>query len=120
MFWFIFACMHKPFITEDNVQPIAEETMKVAHPTAQLVGSELLGISNSKKTGRYADIKMFYKPMMQERSALTVRYYIMSTEPCKINLEVLSDTGNIPPVLLNEWAAEPKLSQYICANFQEK
>jgi len=55
---------------------------------------------------------------MQERSSLTVRYYVLSTEPCKINLDVLSDTGNIPPVLLNEWAAEPKLSQYICSNYQ--
>ena len=117
MFWFLFACMHKSFITEEAIQPIAVETMTVAHPTASLVGTEMLGASNRRKTGRYVDIKMDYKPLMQERSALTVRYYILSTDPCKINLEVLSDTGNIPPVLLNEWAAEPKLSQYICSNY---
>ena len=116
MFWLFLACMHKPLVYEENVQQIALETMKVAHPTAKLISSNLLAVSNSKKTGRYADVEMKYKPLLQEISTLTVRYFVLSTDPCKINLEVLSDSGNIPPVLLNEWASEAELSQFICTN----
>lgn len=114
MFLFLLACFQKPLITEDNLLPIAKETMKVAHPTADLVGTEIIGSENSAKHGRYVDIKMRYQPVMQDIAVLSVRYNVLSTEPCKIDVEVLSDTGNIPPVLLNEWAAEPALSKFIC------
>ena len=114
MFLFLLGCFQKPLITQDNLLPIAKETMNVAHPTADLVGTEIIGSQNSKKHGRYVDIKMRYQPIMQDIAVLSVRYYVLSTDPCKINVEVLSDTGSIPPVLLNEWAAEPALSQFVC------
>ena len=116
MFLFVFACAHSSLINSKNVQSIAQETVTVAHPSATLIRSEMVATSNSKKGGRYVDIRMSYKPLLQEEADLTVRYYIQSTDPCKINLEVLSDTGTIPPIFLNEWAAEPHLSQYICSN----
>ena len=108
------ACLKKPFITEADIEPIAKGTMTVAHPTAMLKSFEIVQIQNSKKTGRFLDLNMVYAPLLGEQSLLSVRYYLLSTEPCKINVEVLGDTGLVPPLLLNEWAAEPALSEFIC------
>jgi hypothetical protein len=110
----LMACFHKPLVHKDNVQQIAVETMKVAHPTASLTTYEIVGAEHSSKKGRYTDVAMAYHPLLQETALLTVRYYVLSTKPCRINVEVLSDTGAIPPLFLNEWAAEPVLSQFIC------
>ena len=118
MIWFMVACFNKPFIRPEYIAPVAEVTMNVAHPAATLIGSELVGSNNSRKGGRFVDIKMDYQPFMQAEASLTVRYYILSTDPCEIDLKVLSDTGNLPPILLNEWAAGPELSEYICSNYQ--
>ena len=119
MLLFLLGCFQTPLITQDNLLPIAKETMKVAHPTADLLGTEILGTKNSKKEGRYIDIRMRYKPIMQDSAVLSVRYNILSTEPCKIDIELLSDTGAIPPVLLNEWASEPVLTKFICTSQPE-
>ena len=119
MLFFLLGCFQKTLITQDNLLPIAKETMNIAHPTADLLGTEILGTRNSKKEGRYIDLRMRYKPMMQDPAVLSVRYNVLSTEPCKIDVELLSDTGAIPPVLLNEWAAGPALSQFICTSQPE-
>ena len=57
---------------------------------------------------------MRYQPVLQDPAVMTVRYYVLSTEPCRIDVELLSDSGLIPPVLLNEWASESTLSALVC------
>ena len=109
-------CLKKPLITEANIAPIATETMNVAHPTATLKSYEIVQSQNSKKEGHFVDINMVYAPLLGSQAVLAVRYYVLSTEPCKINVELLQDSGTVPPLLLNEWAAEPVLSEFICQN----
>ena len=108
------ACLHKPLVHKGNVQQIAVETMKIAHPMASLTNYEIVETERSSQKGRYTDVAMAYQPLLQDTALLTVRYYVLSTKPCRINVDVLSDTGAIPPLFLNEWAAEPVLSQFIC------
>ncbi len=108
------ACFHKPPVVESNLKPVAEETMKIAHPTATLLEYNIVATETSSSKGRYADVQMRYQPLLQDPASLTVRYYVLSTDPCRIDVELLSDTGLIPPVLLNEWASESSLSALVC------
>ena len=114
MLLFLIACFHKAPIVEGNLKPVAEETMKVAHPTATLLDYSIVATERSASKGRYADVQMRYQPFLQDPAVLKVRYYVLSTEPCRIDVELLSDTGLIPPILLNEWASESSLSTLVC------
>ena len=114
MFLFLTACFHKAPVVDSNLKPVAEETMNVAHPTATLLDYSIVATEKSSSKGRYADVQMRYQPFLQDPAVLTVRYYVLSTEPCRIDVELLSDTGLIPPILLNEWASESSLSALVC------
>ena len=114
MLLFLIACFHKAPIVEANLKPVAEETMKVAHPTATLLDYSIVATEKSASKGRYTDVQMRYQPFLQDPAVLNVRYYVLSTEPCRIDVELLSDTGLIPPILLNEWASESSLSTLVC------
>ena len=52
MLFFVLACAHNSLINPKNVQSIAQETMKVAHPAATLLSSELIETKNSKKENK--------------------------------------------------------------------
>ena len=108
------ACLPKAPIQETNLKPIAEETMNVAHPTAKLLDYSIVASENSGSKGRYSDVQMRYQPVLQGPAVLTVRYYILSRDPCRVDVELISDTGLIPPVLLNEWASESTISKLVC------
>lgn len=114
MFLFLTACFHKAPVVDSNLKPVAEETMNVAHPTATLLDYSIVATEKSSSKGRYTDVQMRYQPLLQDPAMLTVRYYVLSTEPCRIDVELLSDTGLIPPILLNEWASESSLSALVC------
>jgi hypothetical protein len=114
MFLFLTACFHKAPVVDSNLKPVAEETMNVAHPTATLLDYSIVATEKSSSKGRYTDVQMRYQPLFQDPAMLTVRYYVLSTEPCRIDVELLSDTGLIPPILLNEWASESSLSALVC------
>lgn len=114
MFLFLMACLHKAPVADYNVKPVAEETMKVAHPTATLLDYSIVATEKSSSKGRYSDVQMRYQPVLQDPAVMTVRYYVLSTEPCRIDVELISDTGLIPPLLLNEWASESTLSALVC------
>ena len=114
MFMFLTACFHKAPVADYNLKPIAEETMKVAHPTATLLDYSIVATEKSSSKGRYSDVQMRYQPVLQDPAVMTVRYYVLSTEPCRIDVELLSDSGLIPPLLLNEWASESTLSTLVC------
>ena len=111
---FIFGCLPKAPIQDSNLKPIAEETMNVAHPTAELLEYTILVTENSTAKGRYSDVQMRYKPVLQAPAVLTVRYFVLSTDPCRVDVNLLSDTGLIPPLLLNEWASESSISALVC------
>ena len=108
------ACFHKPPITDANLFSVSTETMKVAHPTATLLDYSIIASEKSASKGRYTDVQMRYQPVLQDPAVMTVRYSVLSTDPCRIDLELLSDTGLIPPVLLNEWASESTLTNLVC------
>ena len=114
MFLFLTACFHKAPVVDSNLKPVAEETMNVAHPTATLLDYSIVATEKSSSKGRYTDVQMRYQPLLQDPAMLTVRYYVLSTEPCRIDVELLSDTGLIPPILLNEWASESSLRALVC------
>ena len=110
----LLACFHRPPVAEYNLKPVAEETMNIAHPTATLLDYSIVATEKSSSKGRYSDDQMRYQPVLQDPAVMTVRYYVLSTDPCRIDVKVLSDSGLIPPVLLNEWASESKLSALVC------
>ena len=114
MLLFFTACFHKPPVTDHNLKPVAQQTMDMAHPTATLLDYSIVGTEKSSSKGRYSDVQMRYQPVLQDPAVMTVRYYVLSTDPCKIDVELLSDSGLIPPVLLNEWASESTLSTFVC------
>ena len=114
MLMMVLACLPKAPVTQDNVKLVAEHTMEVAHPTATLLDYSILASEQSASKGRYSDVQMRYQPVLQDPAVMTVRYYVLSTDPCRIDVELLSDTGLIPPVLLNEWASESTLSALVC------
>ena len=114
MFVLILGCLHKPPVADYNLKPVAEETMNIAHPTATLLDYSIVATEKSSSKGRYSDVQMRYQPLLQDPAVMTVRYYVLSTDPCRIDVELLSDSGLIPPVLLNEWASESTLSALVC------
>ena len=114
MIFLLSACFHKPPVADYNLKPVAEETMDIAHPTATLLDYSIVATERSSSKGRYSDVQMRYQPILQDPAVMTVRYYVLSTDPCRIDVELLSDTGLIPPVLLNEWASESTLSALVC------
>lgn len=113
--WFILsACLPKAPVNQDNLKMVAEHTMEVAHPTATLLDYSILVSESSTAKGRYSDVQMRYQPMMQDPAVMTVRYYVLSVEPCRVDVELLSDTGLIPPLMLNEWASESTVANKVC------
>ena len=114
MLMMVLACLPKAPVNQDNVKLVAEHTMEVAHPTATLLDYSILASEQSASKGRYSDVQMRYQPVMQDPAMMTVRYYVLSVEPCRVDVELLSDTGLIPPVLLNEWASEASVANKVC------
>lgn len=114
MLMMILACVPKAPVTQDNLKLVAEHTMEVAHPTATLLDYSILASEQSKSKGQYSDVQMRYQPFMQDPAVLTVRYYVLSVEPCRVDVELLSDTGLIPPIMLNEWASEASVATKVC------
>lgn len=114
MLIFLSACLPKAPVTQDNLKVVAEYTMDVAHPTATLLDYSILASERSSSKGRYSDVQMRYQPVMQDPAVMTVRYYVLSVEPCRVDVELLSDSGLIPPLMLNEWASESSVASKVC------
>ncbi len=51
---------------------------------------------------------------------MTVRFNLEGIDPCKITTDVLSDTGPVPPVLLDNWVASPAMGELVCESLGAK
>lgn len=119
--WLWLACS-KPPIPQVVVTEVAESLCQLGHPNAAFLDAEIVNSARgtlSKSThDRYVDVAIRYqrnKKSDPNPHTMTVRMYLESVDPCKVSLDVLSDTGPTP-VLLDNSLASAAVGQKVCSS----
>ncbi len=109
-------------IPPSALHDIAQSTLALGHPMvgettgAKIVGASPGGCGSSK---RYVDVEIGYRGVLTEKQYfMTVRYNLVSIEPCEVATDVISDTGPVPPVLLDNALSSTEIGRRVCESFQ--
>ncbi len=121
--WLWLACSEPP-IPQAVVDEVAVSLCRIGHPSAAFVGAKIVnssrGTFSNSAHDRYIDIAVDYQ--RTKKGAVTddtmlLRMYLESTVPCKVSLDVLSDTGP-KPVMLDNGVVSAAVGQKVCSNFK--
>jgi hypothetical protein len=116
------ACSFSVQLPDGRATQIGQDALAVAHPMASFSSASVVGASaGGCGTGagdRFVDIAIDYSGGLAKKTeTMTVRFLLKSLEPCEITTDVLSDTGPMPPILLDNWLASPLLGASVCEAF---
>ncbi len=105
-------------IPEGKLADIAQGTLEVGHPmVGQATGARVVGGSPGGCGGgtRYVDVEIGYKGALSGKQYyMTVRYDVVSIDPCEVNTDVIAETGPIPPVLLDNAIMSTEVGRWVC------
>lgn len=109
-------------IPEGKLRDIAQGTLEVGHPMvgettgARVVGGSPGGCGAGK---RYVDVEIGYRGAISGKAyTMTVRYDVVSVDPCEVATDVIADTGPIPPVLLDNAVMSTEVGRWVCEVLQ--
>lgn len=105
-------------IPDGVLEKIAEDIIKVAHPLSEFTDAHIVGASPGCSGKRYIDAELGYKGLLGKEHDIVVRFNIHSIDPCEVHTEVVSDSGPIPPILLDNEIAAPRVGQHICESLK--
>ncbi len=105
-------------IPEGKLSDIAQGTLEVGHPmVGAATGARVIGGSPGGCGGgtRYVDVEIGYKGALSGKQYfMTVRYDVVSIDPCEVNTDVIADTGPMPPVLLDNAIMSTEVGRWVC------
>ena len=109
-----------PPISEVVVNSVAEELCNLGHPNATFVSSTMTGWQRGSLTttthDRFVDIDVKYRRKKEDHDdVMSVRLYMENPAPCRVTMDVLSDTGK-NPVLLDNSLASGAVGKAVCDN----
>jgi hypothetical protein len=111
-------CTLSVAIPEGRLKQIAEGTLGIAHPMAgEFTGARVVGGSpgGCSSTQRFVDVEIGYRGgITGKQYFMTVRYNVLSLDPCEVATDVIGDTGPIPPVLLDNAIASTEVGRWVC------
>jgi hypothetical protein len=109
-------------IPEGLLMDIAQGTLEVGHPMAgQATGARVVGGSpgGCGAGTRYVDVEIVYRGALSGKQYfMTVRYDLVSIDPCEVSTDVIADTGPIPPVLLDNAISSTEVGRWVCESLQ--
>jgi hypothetical protein len=109
-------------IPEGLLMDIAQGTLEVGHPMAgQATGARVVGGSpgGCGAGTRYVDVEIGYRGALSGKQYfMTVRYDLVSIDPCEVSTDVIADTGPIPPVLLDNAISSTEVGRWVCESLQ--
>ncbi len=109
-------------IPEGKLKDIAQGTLEVGHPmVGETTGARVVGGSPGGCGGgtRYVDVEIGYKGALSGKQYyMTVRYDVISLDPCEVNTDVIGDTGPMPPVLLDNALMSAEVGNWVCEVLQ--
>ena len=113
------ACRLSVEIPPGTLDEIARDTAKIAHPTASYEGAAITDLATGWfSEDRHVDVAIRYKGALGSKvRTLDVRFHVEDLDPCKVRTEVLGDSGKVPPLLLDNALAAPRVGQKVCAAF---
>ncbi len=119
------ACSFSLQVPEGRMTDIGKEALSVAHPMASFSKARVVGASaggcGTASGDRFVDLAIDYTGGLASGSeTMTVRFKLQSVDPCAIETDVLSDTGPMPPVLLDNWVASDVMSEIVCETLGAK
>lgn len=114
------AFLEGPPISQAVVDTVAEELCNLGHPNATFVSSEMTGWQQGSLTtkthDRFVDIDVKYRRKKEDHDdTMSVRLYMENVTPCRVTMDVLSDTGK-NPVMLDNALASGVVGKAICDN----
>ncbi len=105
-------------IPEGKLQDIAQGTLEVGHPmVGEATGARIVGGSPGGCGGgtRYVDVEIGYRGALSGKQYyMTVRYDVVSIDPCEVATDVIADTGPMPPVLLDNAMMSTEVGRWVC------
>lgn len=105
-------------IPEGTLKNIAQGTLEVGHPmVGQTTGARVVGGSPGGCGGgtRYVDVEIGYRGALSGKQYfMTVRYDVVSIDPCEVATDVIADTGPMPPVLLDNAIMSAEVGAWVC------
>jgi hypothetical protein len=105
-------------IPEGKLKNIAQGTLEIGHPmVGPTTGARVVGGSPGGCGGgtRYVDVEIGYKGALSGKQYyMTVRYDVISIDPCEVNTDVIADTGPMPPVLLDNALMSTEVGRWVC------
>ena len=119
------ACSFTVQLPDGRATQIGQDALAIAHPMAKFKSASVVGASaGGCGTGagdRFVDVAIAYGGGLRTGShTMTVRFNLEGIDPCKITTDVLSDTGPVPPVLLDNWVASPAMGELVCESLGAK
>lgn len=107
-----------PPIPQPVVDQVGSELSGLGHPRAEFESATIVGWQRGSMTttthDRFVDIDVRYKRKKEDHAdSMVLRLYLESPVPCKVTIDVLSDTGP-NPVLLDNAVASNVVGQAIC------
>ncbi len=113
------ACSFSLQLPEGRATQFGQDALAVAHPMATFESASVVGASaggcGTGAGNRFVDVAIGYSGgLASGTETMTVRFNLVSVDPCEINTDVLSDTGPMPPVLLDNWIASPAMGATVC------
>ncbi len=109
-------------IPEGLLRDIAQGTLDVGHPlVGETTGAKVVGGSpgGCGSNQRYVDVEIGYRGALSGKQYfMTVRYNVVSVNPCEVATDVVSDTGPIPPVLLDNAIGSTEVGRWVCEVLQ--
>jgi len=112
------ACQVALRIPDGKLREMAQSILAVGHPTVSFKDARVTGAAPGgclPRTDPYVDVEITYRRALglQDHTMVT-RLTVRSAKPCKVEPQVLSDSGPVPAVLLSEALLGPALGQYLC------
>lgn len=109
-------------IPEGKLKDIAQGTLEVGHPlVGETTGARVVGGSpgGCGAGTRYVDVEIGYRGALSGKQyTMTVRYDVVSVDPCEVATDVMADTGPIPPVLLDNAVMSTEVGRWVCEVLQ--
>ena len=119
------SCSFSLQVPEGRLTQIGQESLSVAHPFATFQQARLVGASaggcGTGSGDRFVDLAVDYTGgLASKQETMTVRFMLMNVDPCTITTDVLSDSGPMPPVLLDNWVASDVMGGIVCETLGAK
>ena len=110
------ACQVNVSVPDGQIDALAEDVCTIGHPLAKYQGASVVGGAvGCLNQSRHIDLAIRYRgALASQDQTMTVRFYVESLEPCSVRSDVISDTGSIPPVLLDNALVSPAVGQMVC------